>query len=260
MNEWMDVPKSNNEQRKVTADAGGKSVRSYFFMKVGGRRDLKERCEEGDWKEKKWRQKSVRRRRRRREKLNAVTRHTHRCVCISPLRGLEAILSVSGFPTYHLIYDQRPPCLCICVSVDVVCVIKPLLIILSAGVTQKNKGTPLPSSQPIVRYLPSLCRRTNTVRRTQTRLSQRLSSLILSLNREECAAHPVTSKHVCFLNACASYSDQWPVFLPPALQSSDLLINRSIFCLSSTIPACIWLYCLQLEGSGSWKVCVFPIH
>lgn len=158
MNEWMDVPKTNNEQRKVTADAGGKSARSDFFMKVGGRRDLKERCEECDWKEEKWRQKSVRRRRkRRREKLNAVTRHTHRCVCISLLRGLEAILSASGFPTYHLIYDQRPLCLCICVSVDVLCVIKPLLIILSAGVTQRNKGTPLPSSQAPLRYLPSLC-------------------------------------------------------------------------------------------------------
>lgn len=47
------MPKTNNEQRKVTADASGKSARSYSFMKVGGRRDLKERCEECDWKEEK---------------------------------------------------------------------------------------------------------------------------------------------------------------------------------------------------------------
>lgn len=134
----------------------------------------------------------MRRRRRRREKLNAVTRHTHCCVCISPLRGLEAILSVSGFPTFHLIYDQRPLCLCICVSVDVVCVIKPLLIILSAGVTQRNKGTPSPPPNPWSDTCHHCAFPLSQHSQTHSNTSvPRLSSLILSLNREECAAHPV---------------------------------------------------------------------
>lgn len=81
---------------------------------------------------------------RRRQKLHVVTWHTHKHqhrLCNQPSKGLEAVLSVLALLAHHLINDQRPLCLCICVSVDV-CVIKPSLIILSACVSQGNKGHP----------------------------------------------------------------------------------------------------------------------
>lgn len=135
---------SRERQKKLRQLLGGGGSGVFMKAEVGGRglcvlvREAKNRC---------WRS------------FSTATRHTGRRV-ISPRRGDGAAVISVGFPDRpSYLGSEATPSASEGASTSCECVMKPLLIILSAGVTS-GAGRPPPrhahrSTHPRVRYLPS---------------------------------------------------------------------------------------------------------